>query len=1288
MSLPLSAVLRKFERWLWLLFFLCAIVFMVSWSLAQVLLWGYNHYSKDIEFWLESQSGYDLVFSSSHNQMSGVNPLLSFSDLKVINRDTQVSVAQVDNLLIELNTLKSILYLRPVLDEFVVDALEVTVRQQDDLSWSLDGLYSSESDMTTEDRLELNRWVDILFYQGNIDLRDAVIHLYHSDEAFDRPVKLDLLVSKDGDYTHMEGEIQGERNPIDLVFRGKAKYLPGEPDFNFDIFMEVADLDSRDWTNRFQLTEDYRLEHLASSLNIWLNWNYEGVNFVAESDFSELSILKQGSERLVVSSERVLVSGEFSDRYCSIAVSETAMLINELDYQSKPHRVLCDYLGNWWWTTPEVDLERATSVVNWLPDSFNELKADLAILAPTGTLNFPVVRINGDEQFRLEAELEGVFVNAWQDAPGLTRLDGDLVVENDQGYVDFASENTVMSFPQIFAEGKPFDAIQGRVDWWYDENNLRVDSLGISLNSADIDAVVSFAFEWEFLADEARLGLDVSISEGKAGQVPKYLPVTLNPELLEWLNTSMADTEVSDTRLLYTLTIDPAAEVTDTLIIDTEVSGKKLVFNDLWPSLDDYSGHFELNNQDLITTISGTSLGNPVDDVSVKYPNVWKEDAFQLDISLSSQSELNRYRSFVDRSPLKETIGESISDWTFDGELVLMGDFSLSLETDDIIDMRFLAFPQRASVTLPGLPKVDDVVGEISYSTQDQLVVKGLQGNTLNGGIDFNLKTSGDEYLVKGRGTANIDKVLAWKELPGELSDHLDGEVSYYFDASFGPEDTVEMDIRSDLVGVTSSLPYPMTKESPEESKIFIYQGVKKVGQSRHAIDLGPLNIEMFEHEAANIDRTVVSFGRLPKESRIPDQGVFLFGRLAQLDLKAWLQEFPELETGVGQGNTSKGAAQSIYADIAIQKAELGDLTLDNLSLSCSSSSFGHRLAIRSRQLAGTVRIPREDKNIQVDLDYVILPELENATDDQKESQEEVASVKEADPFEAINPASIPAMDVKISKLKMGSREVGYWRGQFQPIEQGVLLSIDESNAMNVSTQGKIWWTKVNGRHVTFADVALTTGDIKETYQQLGYEPTLESKSARLDMFVYWDGSPAAFDKLAVQGLVSMAVEDGNFLNVSESANTLRVFGLFNLSSLSRRLKLDFSDVYTTGLAFDELSGSISINNGVVDIDEPIEILGPSANILLMGQTDINDETLDMDMRLSVPVSGTLPLAAVVAGINPLIGGIMLIGQGVWGGVVDQFTGVDYQITGTWDEPSLNATTKVEAAVKEALDPK
>jgi uncharacterized protein YhdP len=210
----------------------------------------------------------------------------------------------------------------------------------------------------------------------------------------------------------------------------------------------------------------------------------------------------------------------------------------------------------------------------------------------------------------------------------------------------------------------------------------------------------------------------------------------------------------------------------------------------------------------------------------------------------------------------------------------------------------------------------------------------------------------------------------------------------------------------------------------------------------------------------------------------------------------------------------------------------------------------------------------------------------------------------------------------------------------------------------------------------------METKRLKTVFKKLGYEPSLQAKSVDLGVFTYWQGSPAAFDRLTAQGVVDILVKDGQFLNVSNSASTLKVFGLFNLSSLSRRLKLDFSDVYSSGLAFDEISGRLSVNNGLVDIDKPVQITGPSANINLAGGTDLAKETLDMQMRLSVPVSGTLPLAVVVAGVNPLIGGIMLLGQGVWGGVVDQFTGVNYQITGTWSDPVMEATTKVDASIQ------
>lgn len=1273
MALPLSTLLRKIELWLWRLFFVCAIVFMVTWSLAQVMLWGYNHYSKDIEFWLETQSGYDLVFSSSHNQMSGLNPLLSFSDLKVINTESDKPLAEVKNLLIELNTLKSLFYFRPVFDEFVIDSLEMTVRQQDDLSWSLDGLYKDNSQISSDDTLALNRWVDILFYQGNIDLRDAVIHLYQADEAFDRPLKLDVLVSKRGDYTQMEGEIQGERNPIDLSFRGEAFQLPGEPSFNFDIFVDVEDLDSLDWAQSFQLTEAYRLDRLATSFQVWLNWNYQGANFVVESEVSDLSLFKQDDQRaLDIETQRFYVSGEFSDSYCSINLPSAKTRFNGEDYTTSPHRLLCDYLGNWWWTTPSVDLEKVNSMLTWLPNSFGKLKENLSTLAPTGLMSYPVLWFNTNGDIRFESKLQDISVQPWEGVPGMDGLNGRLVVEESQGYFDFSATDTVMVYPDIFAKNHAFNSVEGRVDWWLDQDNLRVYSPALAINSELVDVSLGFAFEWEFVSDEARLALDIAASKVEKGELINFLPIDLDKELLGWMGSALTDTEVSDGRVLLTMTIDPAGPVTDTLQVATQARGDRLVFDKEWPSVDNFSGHFEINNQDLIANVSGYSLGNPIEDLSVVYPNMWTKDAYDIDVALSSRSLLSRYMRFVEQSPLKSTVGKALSDWSIEGEAVVLGEFRFDLSSNDVKKINFEVFPQKASVQLPDLPRVDQVQGEISYSDDQQLRVKDLSGRSLNGPVYFTLESQSDKYHLKGRGTAEVPSLLAWQSLPKHLNDYLSGTVDYYFNGVIGEDDNYTFNLHSNLKGVTSSLPYPLTKDDEDQSTIFVYQAKSNKGEQSHSVDVGALNIDYESQPNTGKERTVVSFGKLPKESRVPDQGTFLFARLTKLDFKAWAKALEGIKTG------DDGKAPSIYADVMIQKASLGDMLFDDLSISSSSSYLGHRVALRSRQVAGTIRFPRSQGVVDVDLDYLILPAADKATPSKTESIEKLTEEKRAaDPLEELNPVDFPEAAIKISRLKQGNKELGFWRTRLEPVKNGVLLSVDESNLMGISTTGKVVWTYINNKHTTYVDSKLAVSDIRSVFKKLGYEPSFEAKKVELNTIAYWQGSPAAFDHLQTQGIIDINIEDGQFLNVSNTASPLKVLGLFNLSSLGRRLKLDFSDVYSSGLAFDEISGVMSINGPVMDIDEAVEITGPSANISLIGATNMKEETLDMQMRLSIPVSGTLPWAVVVAGVNPLIGGIMLLGQGVWGGVVDQFTGVNYQISGSWEEPVMEATSKV-----------
>ncbi len=1251
---------------------------MVSWSLAQVLLWGYNRYSKDIELWMETESGYDLAFSSTHNQMSGVNPLLAFTDLKVVHQASGVSLAKAKNVIIELNTLKSIWYFRPVLNDVVIDSLELTVRQKDDWTWSLDGLVTPDTQVTTDDSIEINRWVDLLFYQGNIDIRGALVHLYHSDAPFDRAVELDLLVSKLGDHTRVDGEIQGSRNPIDLSFRGEAIHLPGEPDFNFDLFVEVDDLDSLDWTDRIEVSEAYQIDRLATSVRTWINWSYSGLEFVSQTNLADLTVRNQEDGRsLIVSSDELLVSGSFNENYCSINIPESSVLVNNELKTSNAHRVLCDYQGNWWWTTPVLYLEELASVVGWLPESEEVLKNDISTLSPSGILHHPVLWLNTGGEFRLETDVEAISALPWEGAPGATNLTGKLVIEQDQGYLEFDSSSVTLTFPEVFAEGKLFDLAKGRVEWWYDDDVIQVSSDGVSLASPVIDANVGFSFELEMPADEARLGLDVYIERGDSGQIVEYLPIDLEPALLSWTQTALKDTSVTNGRLLFTSTIDPVVPVEDTLLIDTDLKASSFEYDSSWPKLDQVEGHFELTNDELNALLTnGTTLTNPFRNLRVNYPDIWSEDAFQLNVSLASESRFDRYLRFIKQSPLQETIGEALQDWSIEGEGQLGVNFSFDLDTTEVSNIDVVITPQESKVQMPNLPLITDIQGDIHFNDTDQLFIPKLQGKTLNGPVSLTLKSIEDRFHVKGRGNAEIEPLLAWQALPASLNDNLQGNVDYYFDAEISEGGNVDVDVRSDMAGVVSTLPYPMVKEDPKSKLIFVYQGKVSEEVTEHSVDVGALNIDFIQKPKEKIDRTVVSFGRLPKESRVPDQGLFIFARLAQFDIKSWLEIFG------GMDSSAESEEVAVYADVAIQKGLLGEQQLDNLSLTSSSSGFGHRVSIRSRQLAGTIKIPKSsDEIIQVDLDYLTL--VGSKDDPVTNEFDEKTPVAKAEPYDitrdplgGLDPSTIPAMDVRIRQLLMDGKDLGVWRGEFKPIEKGTLLTLDDSSALGFDVKGKLWWTLINGHHTTFVDGMLHADDVSDVSKRLGYEPTIRSKSTNFDTYIYWDGSPASFDRLRTQGLVDLSVEDGAFLNVSESANTLKVFGLFNLSSLSRRLKLDFSDVYSSGLAFDEVSAELSVNNEMLDTLSPVSIVGPSSQMSISGTTNLEKETLDLQMRLTVPVSGSLPIAVVVAGVAPVIGGLLLLGQQVWGGMVDQFVGVNYQITGTWDEPNLKVGTQ------------
>jgi len=125
-----------------------------------------------------------------------------------------------------------------------------------------------------------------------------------------------------------------------------------------------------------------------------------------------------------------------------------------------------------------------------------------------------------------------------------------------------------------------------------------------------------------------------------------------------------------------------------------------------------------------------------------------------------------------------------------------------------------------------------------------------------------------------------------------------------------------------------------------------------------------------------------------------------------------------------------------------------------------------------------------------------------------------------------------------------------------------------------------------------------------------------------------WQGSPAKFDSSGMKGDYDLTIKDGNFPKVN--ADKGRIFGLLNINTLSRRLRLDFEDVFDEGLSFDKLEATGSISNGNIHIGE-FYIYAPSVFVESQGKVNFKDETYDLELKVSPQLGGNLALLAALS---------------------------------------------------------
>ena len=361
-----------------------------------------------------------------------------------------------------------------------------------------------------------------------------------------------------------------------------------------------------------------------------------------------------------------------------------------------------------------------------------------------------------------------------------------------------------------------------------------------------------------------------------------------------------------------------------------------------------------------------------------------------------------------------------------------------------------------------------------------------------------------------------------------------------------------------------------------------------------------------------------------------------------------------EPETGAEESSL----LQTISLDIG--RFVFDDIELENLSAQLTPASKGCDLKASGPQLAGSLFIPESSKGIyKADLDYLIINTPDS--DDQFE---------EAMPEPPVDSKDLPFLNFKVKELTLNEKPMGQWSFELVPIVNGVIVENITASFHDAEARGEVRW-KDDSDQRSHLTLRLDSDDFGKVLDAWGVSKSLETKSLKSYLQLSWDGAPWEFDIAKADGEIQFTAKNGRLLDVGNAGNFLRVFGILNLQSLGRRLRLDFSDLFKSGVAFDEMKANYAIEKGIAKTTEPFVMVGPSVNMAMQGSLDLDKETVDKDIEVAIPVTGNIPLVSVLLGAPQVAGAVFLFDKLI-GDPLAKFSTVKYHMSGDWSDPQID----------------
>jgi uncharacterized protein YhdP len=468
----------------------------------------------------------------------------------------------------------------------------------------------------------------------------------------------------------------------------------------------------------------------------------------------------------------------------------------------------------------------------------------------------------------------------------------------------------------------------------------------------------------------------------------------------------------------------------------------------------------------------------------------------------------------------------------------------------------------------------------------------------------------------------------------------------------------VNLLIESQLAGVAIDLPAPFSKR-PSEVLPFRFERVVGVeGQDGRRSEL--LKIALGRNINAQIsgqrqgdqfvlDRGVVSFN---EPAVLPErQGITVTGSIPYADLDRW--------RSLLAGTDAEKSAGPMFVTLKIAMLDFAGKRIHDVALSARPLRGDWEADVAAKELAGHITWhPEGQGKVTARLKHFIVPESAPGTEAAEALSREMPALD-------VVTDSFTLRDMALGRLELVAvnQEGQDWR-----IEKLVLANEDGT----LTAKGV--WHSWQDRPSVNVDVNLELNDVGRYLDRIGFPGTMRRGTATLKGKLGWSGSPSSVDYPTLSGNLSLTAAKGQFLKAEPGA--AKLLGILSLQSWAT---FDFRDLFAKGFAFDNISSTATIANGVLTTQD-FHMKGSSAQVSMSGTLDLARETQTLRVRV-VPALGDAAAWIPAIMINPVWGPVALLLQRILKDPLGQILAFEYNVRGSWAEPQLE---RVRAEVRSA----